>query len=425
MAVEYTQEPFYNGLGSHFIDTHISQKIAIEYFLSQVIFKNDLSRIIYSQETMAFRKRVELLNSVAKEEDITVTSLKLPFGCYYRTKGYEPTERTANKQHSTAVTGFYDEETDSWLRWQSVVSEYDITLFFARQDDLRTAAHLLFWEKNPEAPITLVTTIQYRNREYYLPVFIRIKDIDEATSYKEEESLKQNRIFPLKMKVEVQSALLLMDSSKILLDIKQNLPLKFQDSPQYDETNVSYAVERVTLTWACEKFNLSNEAPESQIPYKESVIQKVKSIKACIPSNNGEELYVVPNIETMDIMKGYFSESTEVSLNYFRQNIDKSTTTSVFLEFQVKNSDRQFFNKITFLIAGRDKIEITDCKDKDLEIMGLTPDSSYNLSAIVESINGETSTLQLTVTTLADPENKSPTIGKRFKKGNALVGMKF
>lgn len=425
MAVEYKQEPFYNDLGSHFIDTHISQKIAIEYFLSQVIFKNDLSRIVYSQESMAFRKRVELVDTSAKNEEISVTSLKLPFSCYYRTKGYEPTERAANKQHSTAVTGFYDEMSDSWIRWQSVVSEYEATLFFARQDDLRVAAHLLFWEKNPEAPINLATTIQYRNHEYYLPVFIRIKDIDEATSYKEEDSLKQNRIFPLKIKLEIQSALLLLDSSKALLDIKQNLPLKFQDGPQWDENDVSYTVERVTLTWACEKFNLSNEAPESAAPYKESVIQKVRSIQTGIPSKDGVESFVLPNAETMDIMKGYFSEETTVALNYLRQNVAKSTATSVNLEFQVKNSDRQFFNSMKFYIAGHDTVEVTDCKANCLDITGLTPDSIYDINIVVESINGETDTLILQVSTASDPENASPTVGKRFKKGNALVGMQF
>ncbi len=423
--VDFVKQPFYGKLGSHFIDTHISQKIAIEYFLSQVVFKGDLKRIIYSQDNMAFRKRVELVDTSEKEENISLTSLDLPFGCYYRTKGYEPTDRVGGYQSTTAITGFYDEETDSWLRWQSVTSEYEATLFFSRQDDLRVASQLLFWEKNPESPITLATVIQYRKHNFYLPVFITIKDIDEATQYKESDSLKQNRIFPIKIKMSIRSALLLMDSSQELLELKQSLPLKFQYGPQWDENEISYAVERVTLTWACEKFNLSYKAPEVAAPEASTVVTGVKSITACIPSRDGEESTLCPNAETMDIMRGYFTDSTMATLNYLRQNVAKSTTTSVWLDFQVKNADRQYFNKITIYVPGQDAVVVTDCKQKSVELTGLSPDSTYTLNIVVEATSGETSTVSLTVSTASDPNNEAPVEGKRFRKGNALVGQTF
>jgi hypothetical protein len=42
-----------------FIDIHLSVKVAIEWFLAQEFYKGDMTRIMYSEPEIAFRKRIE------------------------------------------------------------------------------------------------------------------------------------------------------------------------------------------------------------------------------------------------------------------------------------------------------------------------------------------------------------------------------
>lgn len=61
MAEEFIQKNYFNSTNIKFVDVHRSNKVSIEAWLSKLIFHDDLSRIIYSAQDIAFRKRIESL----------------------------------------------------------------------------------------------------------------------------------------------------------------------------------------------------------------------------------------------------------------------------------------------------------------------------------------------------------------------------
>ena len=83
LGTEYQGTGYYDEDRSKFVDIHNSIKISIESFLATILFKGDLSRIVYCKEDIAFRRRVELVDSANKDTtNIQPLSLQLPFACF-------------------------------------------------------------------------------------------------------------------------------------------------------------------------------------------------------------------------------------------------------------------------------------------------------------------------------------------------------
>ena len=80
LGTEYKGIGYYDEDRSKFVDIHNSIKISIESFLATILFKGDLSRIVYCKEDIAFRRRIELVDAANKDTTaIQPVSLQLPF----------------------------------------------------------------------------------------------------------------------------------------------------------------------------------------------------------------------------------------------------------------------------------------------------------------------------------------------------------
>ena len=115
MAQEYESKRYFNRDKLKYIDPYECNCLAIEYFLSKAIFHDkdgnpDGTRIIYAQDEMAFKDRIQKMDSEGFDENtlINVTSLNLPFTNYCRNKGAEPDDREASVSAAQMVIGDYD-----------------------------------------------------------------------------------------------------------------------------------------------------------------------------------------------------------------------------------------------------------------------------------------------------------------------------
>ena len=438
MAEEFKAKTYYKELdeGNKWVDVHKQVCIGIEKFFAKLIFKDDLSRIMYATPEMAFRHRVEQMDSLkGKEKGIQYNpiSLGLPFMVYYQSGEVEADDRPAAMQANQSLIGEYSIEAGQRLRSTAYQCEYEATLFFARRDETRLAQQLLFWETEPKHPIFLVAKVQWRNATLNVPVFITIESIENNAQYKESDWLSQTRIFPMKVKMMVRSYQVLVNC----IDHIYTLPIRYgnKHSPGTLDPCVDaiYLVEEAILIWANEKWGFNNEKPPIIRPNDPDIGVIVDNYfqKENYTEEELEELVgKIPNYVTNEIIKGYFTHSPEIRFDHFCFDVSKSTSNSLTLDYKINDEDQQFFGELTIYIPGHEEIKINDPRVTTIEIKNLESNSEYSVKMIAMSITGARTLVTLRGQTLDGPENFAPQphdINRRLKrkKGNSLIGMEF
>lgn len=412
---------YYDKIGSRFIDIDLSCELCIEKYFSTVLFNGDYSKMCYSALDSTFRRRIETLDKGKVEnQQYTPISLDLPYGSYFRTSDWEDDDRFAAKQSGQMLTGQYDMNFYRKIRSRAVKAQYTATFFFSRQDEIRAAKQVLDWEASPKGPTFIYDTVSWKGCNLNIPVFITIDKIDTKPNYNELDWLQKQRLFPIEVQMTVRSYQVLINNNGYVY-----LPFRFP-YPEGDNDKI-YLTHLTALEFSAERFELDIDQSKVDIDLPEISEFAAKYFDKEGPFTN-EELNAMssklPGYKTTDILRGYFSDSTEVSLNYYKYVPEKSTMTKAHIAFQIKPSDRKFFTKMEFLIPGRDPIIISDCKQTFLEIDNLHPNSEYKCIILTYSTNGECTTYRLTFTTKEDPNSKVPT-PKKINKLGGLVGMSF
>jgi hypothetical protein len=189
MATEYQSSKYYPR--EVFVDIHQVACLSMEQFLSDVAFKKDTTRVVYSTEDICFRKRVELmdLKNGFDESSVNITNLNLPFASYYQSEGWTEDDRIASQQATEMVIGYYDRQTFTNLKCMAVKATYDTTAFFSRFDDARLFYELMMWEKNPYHPIWMYGCVEWYGVQLLVPAFTTIEKIELNPGYKETSNI--------------------------------------------------------------------------------------------------------------------------------------------------------------------------------------------------------------------------------------------
>ena len=430
MAQEILINDYY-GIGERFIDPHISTKVALEAFLAKEFFKGDFSRVIYSAQDIVFRRRIELLDSGKDGEQMNVTNLNLPFCSYMQVGDPEEDDRLATKNASLAVLGIYQEDLGKNLRTVAVKTKYKATLFFHRRDDIRLAHQLMFWEANPKHPLKMYITVYWRGKELQLPVNISIESINTTPSYNEVDWLKKARIFTMEVEFTIRSYQIHINT----VDNELALPFRFnQYNDSMSNNEEVYFTEEAILAFSSEKFNFDIN-PEHINIESESAQKGIRNLRFSGMTLEEEdyrrELAKIPSDYSMDVLKGYFSESTAVNLNIYKYNDEKSVvnddgTVSCYFDIQVKPADYKFFQKIVVLCPTKSPLTIEDCKAKSFTIDGLYFNSDYEIKILTYSKYGDVTTFNYKFTSKDSPLNLAPTtenLNKTVNVGTKLPGL--
>lgn len=414
LGTEYQGLGYYDEDRSKFVDIHNSIKISIESFLATILFKGDFSRIVYCKEDIAFRRRVELVDAANKDiTNIQPLSLQLPFACFSKTSEFE-NDDTKGLIAPAALIGQYAE--NGWrLRNLPVKSTYDCTIFFARQDDLRFAEQLLYWEATPETPHWITPEVLYKDGSIYIPTFFKITKIDSNPGYNEKDWLEKSRIFPMQLSIDVYTYELVIPNVSHVI----NLPARWARYNTPEDENV-YVVEEAILAWANEKFDL-----ESNIQILDQPVEKTEYIfkNHEYTTDQISELMEthIPNDATIDIINGYFSESHDIQIdNWFARDI---TPTSCTLQINLNKQSYEAFDHLEVLCPGREKIISKDPSRTEYSFNDLQPNSIYDIKILTFTKEGIATTFTLQVTTPNTPENEAPNLkkGETFKEDNVII----
>lgn len=435
---EFTQAGYY-GKPQKFVDNHLSVKICLSKFLSDVLFNGDISRVVYSEPSLAFRKRMESNYNGMENGEIRAESLNLPFATFCQTSDFTPDDRLAAKNAALSIIGKYDTSINSRIRNLAYTQKYQATIFFSRRDDIRYAAHLLNWEQNPEFPIQTYTEVNYGGVVLPIPVIITINSVNTNPDYKEKDFLSKSRIFPVIVEFTILSYQLHVWGTDLI-----KLPFKFYnyDKGELKPDSVCYT-ERAVLFFGQEYFDFDVDS--------EKVNKENEEVAEIISTNISQEdedflrmACSIPNDYLMNAVVGIFNEETTTKLNTWKYNDAKTTVddkgiVTAWIDFAVKPSDMKFFDYAEVLVPSRkDPIIINDAKVDHFLIKELYPNSQYNCIILTHSKNNEVSTYTLSFTTKnweyniapqtdnINPEVKSPSSAPKKVTGLAgLIGQEF
>ena len=435
MAEElFAKGKYYDCINHKFVDPHKSCMCALEAVFSQLLFDHDLSRIIYSAPDIAFRRRIELLDTEQADQNMqfTAETLELPFASYYRTGDPQEDDRPATKNIAMAVIGSYVESISQRIRFVSTKTNYEMIVYLNNMEDTRKAHQLLFWEAFPIHELKSFVDVRFGKTTLRLPVFFTIKEIDANPAYNEKEWLEKMRIFPIKVSFEVRSFQLLINNIKGAYP----LPIRFANhgsllDEAYDD-NIYYT-EKVLLDFLAEKWDV-NTNPTMVNADDEEVDLNVKAAwKNLTPTE--EEYYrtlsEVPSEWSVGLLEGYFNPTKLVNLNQYKYNdaktIIKDTGEVVaWIDFSIRPADVSRFNYLEVLCPGHEPVYVRDCKAKYFTIDKLYQNSKYDLKILVYTTTGENKLYSYSFTTKQNETNLSPTettINVEDKKDAKIPGL--
>lgn len=406
-----------------FIDTNFMCKLGMEFFLSILLFKGDVSRVIYSKEDIAFRRRIEMLgNGDVENSKLNYVNLNLPYAIYSQTSGIEEDDRGATQNASQIVKGVVDPNTGIVVKGAAVKTSYSSTVFFSSRADVNIATQLLYWDKTPHAPLYFIVENDICGSKVDIPVFITLDEIDSDVEYNEKDWLKNSKIFPMKLKFTIRSYQTLIED----IDGFIKLPLRFSKIYAYNDEKVVFT-QKTSLIWSNAKFNshnhiisiddenkLSKGVEDEKAEEEKEEDGSVKSI--CIPklkfnvdgtadlgdvnlANSGKTEQVKLDNTVADVIEGYFEEDTSCKFLEFHQVDDETTENEVTIEWKLEPNDELYFKSLTIFIPGLYNTNIDTAKTTKFKFENLHPGSEYNCSLILYANNSTKSTYLLNLKT--------------------------
>ena len=415
MAQELQIKSYYQSLrDSNFIDTNLCCKLGMEFFLSNLLFKGDLSRVVYSKEDVAFRRRLELLgNGTVKNNVYNYSTLDLPFAIFSQSGTLEEDDRGSTQNASQIVLGEWIPTEGIVVKQAAVKVQYSATAFFSRRDDINIASQLLYWEKTPKFPLYYIIEHELLGVPMDIPVFITLDEIDSNVEYSEKDWLEKSRIFPVKLSFTIRSYQTLIED----IDGRIKLPLRFSGLYAYNDEEIVFT-QKTSLIWGGEKFG-SDLIEDKGIEYY--IAPKVEKSSSGITMYDYNSDYsqqhcdsheefvkfvndgkFLTNPETAskiveDSIAGYFSVERDCVLDELY--VDNVTTNEATIKWKVKPADEQNFARIVILVPNLYRTEITDLSTTEFELTGLHPASKYECTIISYAKNNSKLTYKLNITT--------------------------
>jgi hypothetical protein len=170
-------EPFYTD--SNFLNVVYATDIALENYFSSLLFSGDLTRVVYSSNDYAFRKR----------SDDKKGNLDLPF-LNYKLNNFEPGERL--RWNLTAYqTGLYIPELTAKIQYAPITLSYQSSFWVHRWDDLIYAYDLLIAEFDNKTLIEPV--VQIGSEQLKLSALVKF-ELEFNPTYTEQDWLDRNKI---------------------------------------------------------------------------------------------------------------------------------------------------------------------------------------------------------------------------------------
>lgn len=359
MAIETLAKQFYKH--DAYTASHYALYIALEQWLADTVFRQDITRIFLASDEYAFRRRFELTDTSERYNNIQASSLQFPFANYWPlNQGWRPDERAAANTAALVVKG--TSERTRILRAMAVTCDIGVTFYFDREEDTRLAYEFLLWAAFRER--FMYTTVQWKQEVLGLPLNVKIQDLSFNPDRKEADWLKEQRLFTISARLELRS----------------HIPQPPEQPGYSDDVSIEDS-ERYTLT--------------------ERVILDMLS--------EGKILSTM-EIDTL------FNQNPEIVINQF--GVASTTYNSARIMWDIDAPDLDY---IQLFIVGREPITITEPGVTDYTFRQLEQDSTYVVTIQIMDKKGVSKTSSVKFTTPLSPEAEKV----KEAEPNTLVGISW
>lgn len=430
MAREFEQSRFFDV--SQWQNVYYAAQIQLEYYLADVLMRSDLSRVQWSSDAYAFRRRFELADSTngGNLEAIQPSSLNLPFVNYWYENGkfWEPDDRPFAVNSQQILKGEWHEGMPARLYAIAVKTPIVGTVYYSSDTDARLAYERLLWERQPKGPIQLSTSVKWKGVDLGIPVFLTIESVNFNPKFTEIDWLKTQRMFPMQFVVTLRTYTVYYPQQTSLANLSPNRPMPpYSTGTRGDGAGGDdqvYITESVLLNFASKK-------QWGTLGDSEGVVDMstIEDITPPGPTTDLEDDAGNPvqyesqtiNDATVDIATGYFTAATDVYINECVVDPATITQTGFTINWVIRKAELQYLSDVTIYIPGQSPIKITDERIKQQAITGVYPNSEYHVIVLFHSTNGSAKDFHLTVTTANDPANPTPL----KKRRGQLKGMSW
>lgn len=359
MVVETLERQFYKH--DAYTAPHYALYLALERWLADTVLREDITRIFMASDDYAFRRRFELTDTSQRYDQVQASSLQFPFANYWPgNAGWTPDTRAAANTAAMVMVG--SSERSRILRAMAVTADISCTFYFDREDDARLAYEMLLWGSFREQ--FMYTTVQWKDEILSLPLNIKIQDLTFNPDYKENDWLKEQRIFTISARIELRSHIPQPPAQ----------PVYSSDISVVDE-------ERFTLT-------------------EEVILEMLSESK----------ITSVLEIDTL------FNQNPTIVINQF--GVAGLTASTARITWDITAPDLE---SVTLLITGRDQVIITDPAITDHTFRRLEESSTYVVTLQIMDKRGVSKVTSLKFTTPLSPASAR---AKEADK-NSLVGISW
>jgi len=170
---------------STFLNTLYSADLALENHFANMLFSGDTTRMVYSSNEFAFRKRV------GKSEN-NYSNADLPFMNYWNTQAINPDTDRFYWNHIAQMQGIFSEVVGRKIRVVPQKIEYESSVWFNNAFDLQYAMSVL---SNDDSNETIVSSSvsTHDGKEVEIPLYLGYSF--STNEYKEDDWLERNHIY--------------------------------------------------------------------------------------------------------------------------------------------------------------------------------------------------------------------------------------
>ena len=453
MSQEIALRGYYQSLrDNNWVDSNNVCALGIEFFLSHLLFNKDLSRVVYSKDDIAFRRRAEMIGTGMTRDQFEsksypYLSLDLPFAVYSMSGSFEADDRIASMNAAAAVKGHMQPDTGIILKNMPVKIKYTCTAFFGRRDDVNVASQLLYWEQNPKWPLYFIVHHQIAGQPLDIPVFMQIESVDSNVDYTEKKWLEESKIFPVKIELTVRTYQTLIETTS---EVGHKLPLRWSGLYGYNTNNEVMFTQNSLLMFADDKWTpmALNNALKRDPSYLEKTWTEWDAISIgkpdlldlansgkLVPHSRGDdrgERVGVPETEeerqekldqhnvnktVEEAVKGYFNEDpTPILLEFL---VKDETDTNLTIRWVLNDTAASTFKRLTIYCPGVIHWFTESAVITEFVVNDLHPASTYDFTIVVSGQWGE-KTYRLQATTTG-----SPIVGNNSRLAANLIGRTF
>jgi hypothetical protein len=429
VAQEIEQKGFFNP--ESWTNVYYAAQIPLEYYLADVLLKSDLTRVQWSSDAYAFRRRFELADATNGGDYTSIgpSSLDLPFVNYWYENGkfWEPDDRPFSVNSQQILKGQWFPGMPARLYAIAVKTPMVGTVYYSTDQDARMAYERLLWERQPKGPIQLSTSVKWKGVDLQIPVFITIESVNFNPKFTEVDWLKTQRMFPMQFSLTLRTYAIyypIQNSSANLSPDRPMPPYSTGTRSEGPEGNDQvYITESVLLNFASKKQWGDLDDSEGFVVINTVQNSEPGSSTDLVDSNGNKIQYETQTINNavVDIATGYFSASTDVYINECSIDPNSITIDSFTVSWNIRKTELANLADVTIYIPGQSSIRITDPKIQSQVISGLYPHSEYGIIVLFHSYNGNAKDFHLTAITADDPANPSPLKNRRGR----LKGMSW